>query len=110
MRHGNSDEQFSLENARGALRREESRVPRAPAARRVRRGAFPAGVEMHAHVSVEHRQILTDEALSLVAKLHRTFEQRRAQLLALRAVRQEECDAAKLPDFLPETAGIRNSE
>ena len=110
MRHGNSDEQFSLENARGALRREESRVPRAPAARRVRRGAFPAGVEMHAHVSVEHRQILTDEALSLVAKLHRTFEQRRAQLLALRAVRQEEFDAGKLPDFLPETAGIRNSE
>src|SRR3972149_2569691 len=110
MRHGNSDEQFSLENARGALRREESRVPAPPAARRVRRGAFPAGVEMHAHVSVEHRQILTDEALSLVSKLHRTFEQRPAQLLALRAVRQEEFDAGKLPDFLPETAGIRNSE
>src|SRR3972149_9188676 len=110
MRHGNSDEQFSLENARGALRREESRVPAPPAARRVRRGAFPAGVEIHARVSVEQRQILSDEALSLVAKLHRTFEQRRAQLLALRAVRQEEFDAGKLPDFLPETAGIRNSE
>ena len=105
MRHGNSDQYSSVEKARGVLQRGEAHVPRAPA-----RAAFPDGVQIHAHISAEHRQILTEGALSLVAKLHRNFEQRRTHLLALRAARQKEFDAGKLPDFLPETSSIRESD
>ncbi|HEX7249368.1 MAG TPA: malate synthase A, partial [Burkholderiales bacterium] len=55
-------------------------------------------------------QILTPEALEFVAKLERKFGARRAQLLELRAARQREFDAGKLPDFLPETKEIREKE
>ena len=53
-------------------------------------------------------EILTPEALAFVAKLARTFEPRRRELLAARARRQAEFDAGRLPGFLPETAAIRN--
>ena len=46
---------------------------------------------------------------AFVAKLHRQFEGRRQELLAKRAARQQEFDAGKLPDFLPETQKIRES-
>jgi malate synthase len=52
-------------------------------------------------------EILSDEALEFVARLHRRFETRRQELLARRAQRQKEFDAGKLPDFLPETKKIR---
>ena len=71
---------------------------------------FPGGLEIHGLVSSEYRQILSEEALSLLVKLHRTFENRRSELLARRAARQKEFDAGKLPDFLPETRSIRESE
>jgi len=61
-------------------------------------------------VSPQFAEILTPEALALVAKLHRQFEARRQELLARRAARQREFDAGKLPDFLPETAQIRDAE
>ena len=48
----------------------------------------------------EFAQILTPEALGLVAKLHRRFEPRRQELLARRAERQKQFDAGALPDFL----------
>jgi malate synthase len=48
--------------------------------------------------------------LSFVAKLARKFEARRSELLALRAKRQAEFDAGRLPDFLPATKSIRESE
>jgi malate synthase len=57
----------------------------------------------------EFAQILTPEALAFIAALHRQFEARRRELLAHRAARQKEFDAGKLPDFLPETRGIRES-
>ena len=75
-----------------------------------RSNPFPDGVHVSAPVSAEFARILTPEALAFVAKLHRQFEPRRQELLAARAVRQAEFDAGKLPDFLSETAGIRNSE
>jgi len=53
---------------------------------------------------------LTPAALGFVAELHRAFESRRQELLARRAARQGEFDAGKLPDFLPETAQIRERE
>ena len=55
-------------------------------------------------------QILTPEALALVARLHRAFEPRRRELLAARAARQKQFDAGRLPDFLPETKAVRESE
>ena len=69
--------------------------------------SLPAGVEIKAPVSPEFAQILTPEALALVAKLHRAFEPRRQELLQRRVARQAEIDAGKMPDFLPETKDIR---
>ncbi|CAM9987501.1 unnamed protein product, partial [Phaeothamnion confervicola] len=72
--------------------------------------ALPAGVTLRADVASQHTEIVTPQALAFVAKLHRQFEGRRQELLAKRAARQQEFDAGKLPDFLPETKKIRDSE
>jgi malate synthase len=55
-------------------------------------------------------QILTPEASYFLTKLAREFEARRQELLARRAARQQRIDAGQLPDFLPETAHIREAE
>ncbi|HEX5613264.1 MAG TPA: malate synthase A [Burkholderiales bacterium] len=70
----------------------------------------PAGVRVEAPVSQPFSEILTPDALSFVAMLHREFETRRQQLLARRAERQREFDAGALPDFLPETRHVRESD
>lgn len=67
----------------------------------------PQGVQINAPVTPEYAQILTTEALALVAKLHRAFEPRRQQLLAARIARQTRIDAGEMPDFLPETRHVR---
>ena len=54
-------------------------------------------------------EILTPKALALLNMLHRTFEPRRVALLAARVERQRELDAGVLPDFLPDTAHIREA-
>ncbi len=69
---------------------------------------YPAGVEITAEVTPEFAEILTPEAVGLIAKLARTFEPRRKELLLRREERQKELDAGKRLDFLPETAHIRN--
>src|SRR5271157_2827938 len=51
--------------------------------------------------------ILTEEAAHFLTKLARKFEDVRQQLLRKRTARQQEIDAGKMPDFLPETAEIR---
>jgi malate synthase len=66
-------------------------------------------VNISGPVSAEFAEILTPEALAFVAKLHRAFDDRRQSLLQRRVERQAEFDAGKKPDFLPETAEIRNS-
>jgi malate synthase len=71
---------------------------------------YAEGIEINAPITPEFAEILTPEAMNLVAKLSRAFEGRREELLARRAQRQAEIDAGKLPDFLPETAHIRESE
>ncbi|GCE47372.1 malate synthase [Thermosporothrix hazakensis] len=68
---------------------------------------FPAGIEITAPISPAFAEILTPAAMEFVALLCRTFEGRRADLLQRRAARQAEIDAGTLPDFLPETAHIR---
>ena len=55
-------------------------------------------------------QILTPGAQAFLAGLARTFEPRRQELLVRRRVRQQQIDAGQLPDFLPETASIREQE
>src|SRR2546430_3409636 len=54
--------------------------------------------------------ILTDDALSFVGNLHRQFKSTREQLLARRAKRQLDFDSGKMPDFLPETRKVRESD
>src|SRR5258705_389518 len=72
--------------------------------------ALPAGIEIRAPALPGAARVLTPAALSLIAKLHRTFESRRQDLLARRAARQREFDGGKFPDFNPETAPLRAKE
>src|SRR5260370_39960869 len=69
----------------------------------------PDGVVVTGEISPGATEILTHDALALVAKVHREFNARRVELLKRRAHRQAELDAGKLPDFLPETEEIRES-
>lgn len=68
---------------------------------------LPSGVSIAAPIKPGYEQILTPEALALVAKLHRAFESRRQELLARRVERARRLDAGERPDFLPETRHIR---
>jgi malate synthase len=54
--------------------------------------------------------ILTPEAQAFLTKLGAEFEPRRQELLARRRVVQEEIDHGKLPEFLSETAEIRERD
>ena len=60
--------------------------------------------------SAVETEVLTPEAREFLNDLARSFEKRRQELLARLEVRQEQSDAGQLPDFLPETAQIRESE
>jgi malate synthase len=71
---------------------------------------LPEGIEITARTSPKFDQILTPEAVSFVATLVRQLDQRRRELLERRAIRQTEIDAGQLPDFLPETAAIRQAD
>jgi malate synthase len=55
-------------------------------------------------------EILSPGALGFLAELHRRFDGRRRELLAARAERQARFDVGELPDFLPETQGIRDGD
>ena len=55
-------------------------------------------------------EILSADAQVFLERLHRQFEPTRRSLLARRAERQREFDAGALPDFLPETAGVRSGD
>jgi malate synthase len=66
-------------------------------------------IRVSGRVTAEFSQILTQDALDFVARLHRQFEPRRQELLARRAARQKEFDAGRLPDFLAETRAIREA-
>ncbi|HEU5485802.1 MAG TPA: malate synthase A, partial [Microlunatus sp.] len=55
-------------------------------------------------------EILTEDALAFVEKLHQNFAARRDELLAARVGKRERAAATKSLDFLPETAEIRSGE
>src|SRR5215467_10361484 len=66
-----------------------------------------SGVEIAGPAGDRFDEILTPDALDLVASLHRQLGARRRELLAARARRQEQLSAGSMLDFLPETAEIR---
>ena len=70
----------------------------------------PEGVQVTGQITPEYAEILTFEALSFLAKLHRNFDARRRELLERRVARQEELNAGKLPGFLPETRSVREAD
>jgi malate synthase len=65
------------------------------------------GVEITGPHGDRYDEVLTPEALGLIAALQREFTARRAQLLAARGSRQEELSAGAMLDFLPGTQQIR---
>ena len=69
-----------------------------------------AGVEINAKSTGRHDEILSAEALAFIAGLHRRFNRRRLELLVRRLGRQEDFDAGKVPDFLPETKSVRDGD
>jgi malate synthase len=69
-----------------------------------------AGIEVRGDVDGRAAEILTPDALAFVASLEREFGRRREELLAARQDRQARISAGELPDFLRETAGVREGE
>ena len=93
-----------------AVRRTPRRVakPKAPA---VAQGLdLPAGVKIKAAMKQGFREILTREAIEFVVGLERKFGARRHELLGNRAERQKRLDRGEKPDFLPETAKVRDGD
>jgi malate synthase len=65
------------------------------------------GIEFRGQPLQSADQILTPEAVRFVAELSRRFEATRQDLLARREQRQQEIVDGRMPDFLPETASVR---
>src|SRR5271165_5730219 len=70
----------------------------------------PERIRTTAPVNDAQKKILSDEAVAFLTKLSTNFEARRLECLQKRVERQQRIDAGELPDFLPETAGIRAQE
>jgi malate synthase len=70
----------------------------------------PDGMQISGKYTPEFAEILTPEALAFAAKLQRKHNARRKELLQKRVERQKRLDAGELPDFLPETKSIRESD
>ena len=73
-------------------------------------GQWGQGVQITGDVGPAFAEILTPEAVAFLAKLARTFTARRDELLQFRADRQVRIDAGEMPNFLPETAFVRNGD
>jgi malate synthase len=71
---------------------------------------LPDGVQISAPITPAYAEILTPEAIAFLVGLQRAHNARRLELLAARAVRQAALDAGAKPDFLAETAHIRDAE
>jgi malate synthase len=68
------------------------------------------GIEIHGSLPQQWAAILSPDALSFVATLHRQLNATRLDLLARRRDRQADFDSGALPDFLPETQSVRDSD
>ncbi len=68
------------------------------------------GIEIRGSVTEPYAEILTPEVLRFLAKMARLFEPTRQELLQARVVRQQELDDGRHPNFLHETAAIRERD
>ena len=68
---------------------------------------LPEGVQVTGPVGDRYGEVLTEQALRVVADLHRRFGARREELLANRVRVQERLSAGGTLEFLPETEDIR---
>lgn len=66
------------------------------------------GIDLQGFVSDNSKSLLTSDALAFIAMLHRKFSSKREELLRFRKHIQEDINNGKMPDFLEETAYIRN--
>ena len=71
---------------------------------------LPAGVSIDGAIKPGFERVLTKDAVAFLADLQRKFNARREELLAARVERQKRLDAGEKPDFLAETAKIRESD
>jgi malate synthase len=62
-----------------------------------------------AEISGTYQEILTPQAMEFVSDLERNFSWIRKELLQRRHIRQMKLDSGEMPDFLPETAHVRNT-
>jgi malate synthase len=69
-----------------------------------------AGIAVTAELSPEFAEILSPRALAFIAALTWKFGPRVDELLRLREERQRRIDEGYMPDFLPETRELRESE
>jgi malate synthase len=60
--------------------------------------------------AIETGDVLTPEAVAFLTDLQRAFGPRREELLAKRVQRAARLAAGELPDFLPETAAVREGD
>src|SRR5919205_1810855 len=67
-------------------------------------------IEVAGGESTQRTRVLTREALSFVARLHREFNPTREALLRRRVERQADLDAGVRPDFPVETAAVRERD
>ena len=65
---------------------------------------------IRAQMDATAEQVFTDEACALITELAREFRPRLQALLAARQQAQARFDAGALPDFLPDTQSIRDSD
>jgi malate synthase len=70
----------------------------------------PDGVRIDGPIMDRYDEVLTDEALAFLAELHRQFDGRRRELLALRDSRYAELAAGGTLDFLAETKDVREDD
>lgn len=71
---------------------------------------LPEGVSVEGVIRPGFEKVLTREALAFVADLQRRFNARREELLQARVERQKRLDEGEKPDFLADTASIREGD
>ncbi len=67
-------------------------------------------IEIKGVIKDNYNDILTKDALNFISKLHNNFNGRRIDLLKDRINIQSDINNGKMPDFLPDTKSIRDSD
>ncbi len=71
---------------------------------------IPADLEDRRPYGEQEKQILTAEAVEFLTELVTHFTPQRNKLLAARIQQQQDIDNGRLPDFISETASIRDAD